>query len=85
MFYLKQLLESNGISIECDADQTRRWSEKAKQYLTKEQQQIIEEVNLLTPEAIHINSFMYEPIIDMSDWMLKELYKKVLGLNGLTI
>lgn len=83
--YLKQLLESNGISIECDADQTRKWSEKAKQYLTKEQQQIIEEVNLLTPEAIHINSFMYEPIIDMSDWMLKELYKKVLGLNGLTI
>jgi ABC-type lipoprotein export system ATPase subunit len=34
----------------------------------------IERVNLMTPENIHINSFMYEPILDMSDYHLKALY-----------
>jgi hypothetical protein len=34
---------------------------------------IIEHVMLMTPENIHLNSFMYEPIIDMSDSHLKDL------------
>ncbi|MDD5016398.1 MAG: phage infection protein, partial [Atribacterota bacterium] len=38
---------------------------------------ILEEVNLMTPENIHFNSFMYEPLIDISSVNLKELYKKV--------
>ncbi|MGL4999300.1 MAG: AAA family ATPase [Cetobacterium sp.] len=38
---------------------------------------ILEEVNLMTAENIHINSFMYEPLIDMSSNHLKELYTKV--------
>lgn len=42
---------------------------------------ILEQVNLMTPENIHLNSFMYEPILDMSDFHLKELYSNV---NGLT-
>jgi hypothetical protein len=41
----------------------------------------MKEVFLMTPENIHLNSFMYEPILDMSDWHLKELYKKVKALN----
>ncbi|WP_346890365.1 hypothetical protein [Clostridium sp. UBA1056] len=32
---------------------------------------ILEQVNLMTPENIHINSFMYEPILDLSDSYLK--------------
>ncbi len=39
--------------------------------------EILEQVNLMTPENIHLNSFMYEPILDMSDSYLKELYGKV--------
>jgi len=31
-------------------------------------------VNLMTPENIHVNSFMYEPILDMSNQHLKKLY-----------
>ncbi len=38
--------------------------------------EILEQVNLMTPENIHINSFMYEPILDLGDTHLKELYKK---------
>jgi hypothetical protein len=35
----------------------------------------------MTPENIHLNSFMYEPIVDMSDEHLKKLYKNVMALK----
>ncbi len=38
---------------------------------------ILERVNLMTPENIHINAFMYEPLIDVSVLHLIDLYKKV--------
>ena len=37
-------------------------------------------VNIITPENIHINSFMYEPILDMSEHELKNLYSKTCKL-----
>lgn len=36
----------------------------------------LESVVILTPENIHLNSFMYEPILDMGIEELKNLYKK---------
>lgn len=38
---------------------------------------LIKEVNLITPENIHLNSFMFEPLIDMSAWRLKKLYQDI--------
>ena len=38
---------------------------------------LLDQVNLMTPENIHINSFMYEPILDMSNLNLKNLYREV--------
>jgi hypothetical protein len=38
---------------------------------------LAEQVNLMTPENIHINSFMYEPILDMANEHLKRLYRNV--------
>ncbi|HET6929240.1 MAG TPA: hypothetical protein VFI45_02880 [Candidatus Acidoferrum sp.] len=38
---------------------------------------IIRKVVLMTPESIHLNSFMYEPILDMSDDHLRKLYQEV--------
>ena len=38
---------------------------------------LLKEVNLMTPENIHLNSFMYEPILDMSPTQLKNLYRKL--------
>ncbi|WP_413514136.1 hypothetical protein [Myroides odoratus] len=35
---------------------------------------LLEQINLMTPENIHLNSFMYEPILDMSNDHLKKLY-----------
>ena len=40
----------------------------------------IERVNLMTPQNIHVNSFMYEPIMDMSSEHLKNLYKEISSL-----
>ncbi|WP_202617559.1 MULTISPECIES: ATP-binding protein [Citrobacter] len=38
---------------------------------------ILEQVNLMTPENIHLNSFMYEPILDLGITHLKTLYSDV--------
>jgi len=40
----------------------------------------LESVNIMTPENIHLNSFMYEPILDMGVDELKSLHDKVCGL-----
>ena len=40
-------------------------------------QLLIKEENLITPENIHLNSFMFEPLIDMSVWRLKKLYQDI--------
>lgn len=41
----------------------------------------LESVNIMTPENIHLNSFMYEPILDMSVVELKSLFAKVCALK----
>jgi len=43
----------------------------------KDNIEILKRVNLITPENIHVNSFMYEPILDMGDGELRDLYKTV--------
>ena len=43
----------------------------------RENIQLLDQVNLMTPENIHLNSFMYEPILDMSSQHLKTLFKKI--------
>ncbi len=40
-------------------------------------------VNLMTPENIHINAFMYEPLIDMSVNHLIDLYKDISALQDI--
>ena len=42
--------------------------------------EVLEKVNIMTPENIHLNSFMFEPILDLSDHHLKQLYNDVLKL-----
>ena len=44
--------------------------------------EVLDDVALMTPEAIHINSFMYEPILDMSGRHLADLYSAVRRLDG---
>lgn len=46
----------------------------------KDEIQLFNQVNLMTPENIHLNSFMYEPILDLSAHHLKKLFNKVNAL-----
>lgn len=79
--FLQQILIANGQNcVDAASNQTREWFLQALPFLTNEQKEIVEEVNLITPESIHLNSFMFEPLIDISDWSLKELYRKVSAL-----
>lgn len=41
----------------------------------------LEEVSLMTAENIHLNSFMYEPLIDISILQLKKLYANLCSLD----
>ena len=48
-------------------------------------ERILERVLLMTPEAIHLNSFMYEPILDMSIGDLISLYADVRCLSAQSV
>ncbi|MDZ4858048.1 MAG: phage infection protein [Candidatus Hydrogenedentes bacterium] len=65
------------------ANQTQALIKRFKKDFSGEAQSIktLQRVALMTPESIHLNSFMYEPIIDMSDEHLKQLYQDVLKLK----
>lgn len=42
---------------------------------------LLSRINIITPEHIHINSFMYEPLIDTSATKLKCLYSEISNLR----
>ena len=44
---------------------------------------ILDAVNIITPEQIHFNSFMYEPLVDMDILELLQLYRQVNNLDEL--
>lgn len=48
-----------------------------EQYPNDNRASTLEKVLIMTPENIHFNSFMYEPIIDMSGSHLKRLYEEI--------
>jgi hypothetical protein len=76
-------MESCGITLEKTIGKT--FEKYKKKYQLDDSQKdvirILEKVVIMTPENIHLNSFMYEPILDMSDWHLKEIYKNVSNFN----
>ena len=66
-----------------DSNQTSKLLKKFRELFSVNTQAInvLERVALMTPENIHLNSFMYEPILDMSDEHLRKLYSDVLALK----
>ena len=62
--------------LEVTSNQTGQWTRKYKEVCPLDDNKgIIERVNMMTPELIHINSFMFEPLIDMSIHHLVKLYR----------
>lgn len=81
--YMIYLLNKKNIDIEkITSNQTCKLLEKIKENFENTPKiKILNRVNLITPECIHLNSFMYEPIMDMDIVELKNLYKEVKDLK----
>ena len=60
-----------------NGNQTRELFSGYCQIGTKELIKVLDSVNIMTPENIHINSFMYEPLLDMDILELKKLYGNI--------
>lgn len=74
-FIISQIAD-NTYHLSLSKNATFQLIKKYKEEFSTEIERIklLEQVNLMTPENIHLNSFMYEPILDMSCHHLKELY-----------
>lgn len=64
--------------LEGQKSQTRNLSDAFKQTACdNDTMKVIDEVNIMTPENIHLNAFMYEPLVDMDINELINLYQRV--------
>ena len=64
-----------------ESNQTAKlYSEYKKIFLDCPKLDILDKVNLMTPENIHLNAFMFEPLVDMSVNHLISLYEEVSAL-----
>lgn len=65
--------------LEGQKNQTRNLSDAFKQTVSESDDivRVIDEVNIMTPENIHLNAFMYEPLVDMDINELINLYQRV--------
>jgi hypothetical protein len=81
-FMVRKINDDNFVAG-IDSNQTPRLLAKFKELFSGDVGTIetIKRVILMTPENIHLNSFMYEPILDMSDEHLRKLYEDVLTLK----
>lgn len=82
-FILKKITDANFL--------TNIWSKETGkiigQYKTefphdKKEIEIFDRVNLMTAENLHLNSFMYEPLMDLSEDHLLTLYKDIKELES---
>jgi len=79
-YLIKKLPDLDLNSI--NTNQTQKlYTEYKKTFPESEAIVILDKVNLMTPENIHINAFMYEPLIDMSVHHLIDLYNETSNLN----
>lgn len=66
--------------VQNNGNQTRELFNGYKQFGDTDKIKILNEVNIMTPEHIHVNSFMYEPILDMDIVELHRLYHTIKNL-----
>lgn len=80
--YLVENINNNDFCDSINKNQTHKLFKEYSRLFSGNTREIsiIKKVILMTPENIHLNSFMYEPIIDMSDDHLKKLYTEVKDL-----
>ncbi|WP_339186224.1 hypothetical protein MKX33_18815 [Paenibacillus sp. FSL R5-0490] len=80
--YMIQRINNQSFVSSIRSNQTGKLFGKFKDEFPSEIEsiKILEKVNLMTPENIHLNSFMFEPILDLTEHHLKSLYANVKSL-----
>lgn len=80
--YMVEKINDQAFLDSISSNQTPKLLQRYSELFNNDEKQIkiINRVILMTPENLHLNSFMYEPILDMSDEHLKALYSDVLTL-----
>ncbi|MEA4968236.1 MAG: hypothetical protein VB048_09000, partial [Bacteroidaceae bacterium] len=70
---------------DCTENQTIYLLEKYKDDLTDKAKNLFEKVLLNTPEFIHYNSFMYEPLVDIDPKDLFDVYSELKEIKDIFI
>ncbi|OJV62809.1 MAG: hypothetical protein BGO41_09325 [Clostridiales bacterium 38-18] len=80
--YMIRMINEPSYVAGINSSQTGKLYRKFKAKFGKDHESIkvLDNVNLMTPENIHLNSFMFEPILDLSSNHLKQLYLEVQNL-----
>lgn len=79
-FMIKKLTNNNTLN-EIKNNQTRELFKAVENNISYEEKIILQKVLMMTSENIHINSFMYEPILDTSVEHLKALHEEINKLS----
>ncbi len=84
--YMIRMIANTNYAGLISANQTQKLLGKFKEKFPKHflALGVIDRVLLMTPENIHLNSFMYEPLIDMSGEHLRKLFSDVSDLDANT-
>ena len=81
--YMISRIEDNDAIEKIRRNQTSRLlSMFEKKFPKDDAESVLNRVTLMTSDNIHLNSFMYEPIVDMSDIELRNIFREVLVLLG---
>lgn len=80
--YMIETIDDISVTNNIQSNQTQvLYAEFKKINPPNNELKLMEQVLLMTPESIHLNSFMYEPILDMSHVSLCKLYQQLKSLK----
>ena len=77
--YLTKKLKKHGIKVDFSSNQMGKIIKtcKEKRILDNKEKELADKVSIMTSDNIHLNAFMFEPIIDMGDAELLNLYGEI--------
>ena len=80
LYMLRELTPNQAQEIAPNRNQTGELVKVFKTYHSQNKEReclLMNKVLMMTSETIHLNNFMFEPIVDTSIWALKKLYRDV--------
>lgn len=78
----KLIIQDNfSLISDCKKNQTRELYNRFKNYMNSDFVELLDQVLIITPEFIHLNAFMYEPLIDIHPNCIRDLFLKLLNYD----